>query len=156
MMFGTRPWLDEFENPLNEEKLKKATRIWGVEEWEQFQREYPEELDPCGVLLDRKGDIETAFGDDEVSLWDFISDDVPMPILDKLPELKRVLQSLSGTQYRILRGHYLEKMTDRQIAQAYGKSRKAISNARERALKRLIDALEKDQNKEIFIGPVTV
>ena len=140
-----QPWTDEWGNILDGRKLERASRYWAAEDWERFHEEYPQELDPCGIQLARN--TETAFGDNEANLWDFIGDDVSMPILDKLPELKRVLQGLSSTQYKILRHFYLGKKTDQKIAELLCKPRNTIKWHRWKALKKIINAFEEDKRK---------
>ena len=149
-MFGKKPWLDEFENPLGERELERATNTWTFKDWEEFQRDYPEELRDCAVLCDKAEDIETTFADDDASLWDFISDDVPMHILNKLPELKATIKGLSDSQYRILRHFYLKGKTDTEIAQIFKKLRPSITMARTRSVKRLTRALEKDKRQRLL------
>ena len=149
-MFGKKPWLDEFENPLSERELERATNTWTFKDWEEFQRDYPEKLRDCAVLCDKAEDIETTFADDEASLWDFIGDDVPMHILNKLPELKTTIKGLSGTQYRILRYFYLEGKTDSEIARIFRKLRPTITMARTRAIKKLTYALKKDKDQGLL------
>ena len=152
----TEPWTDEWGNALDSRELEKASRYWTAEDWKRFQQAYPEDLGPCGVQLDNANEIETAFGDDEISLWDFIGDDVPTHLLEKLPELKAVIEGLPNIQYQILRCFYLEKKTDREIAELFWKPRSSVTWIRSKARKKLLNALEEDKRKGFLKCHITI
>ncbi len=152
----TKPWTDELGNTLDGKELEQASRYWTAEDWELFQKEYSEEAEPCEVLLENGNDIETVFDDGHISLWDFISDDVPMHILDKLPKLKATINKLSSVQYRILRHFYIKKRTDREIAKLLSISRYSVKFKRQRVIRKLSNALKRDKSKGLFKGHVTI
>ena len=114
-----KPWFDELGNPLGGIGQKEYSKSWSARDWEQFQREHPEGLEAHEEQLEKANDIETAFSY-EMSLWEFVSDDAPMHVLDKLPEFRAALEKLSMVHREILKLFYLEKKTDRGNCQTFG------------------------------------
>ncbi len=150
----TKPWHDEFGNTLEGIELERASRYWTAVDWEQFQKECSDpEL--CEEQLEKARDIETLFGD-ETTVWDFMGDEVPMPILNKRPELKRAISKLSSIHYQILREFYLAKKTDREIALGLGISSNAVKFKRHRALKKLKKAIERDKAHGLIGGGISI
>ena len=154
-MMSKKPWFDEFRGPLERIAPEQDFTPWSARDWEQFQREYPERPEACEEQLKRASDIETAFSC-EMSLWDFVSDDAPTHVLDKLPELKAVLKKISIVQREILKLFYLEKKADREIAKLLGKSPNSVKLQRWKVLKKLVRALETDKKSGSFYGHINI
>ena len=132
-MKPNKPWLRSDGQLKSEKEIKASCKNWNPSIWEDYLKTLEIELKE--ELFEKPLSVEEHSSEDHEKFYHDVLSANEFPVLERC--LLGAAQELTGKQKSVLREHFWEGLSLRQIARSSRVSPNAIALTKERALKQL-------------------
>jgi RNA polymerase sigma factor (sigma-70 family) len=139
-----KPWEDGFGRVLSTARLREVSRDWSEETWQ----EYLETLEgqPDDFLVDNYDDAIRTYTQED-------PEEESLPSTD-LAAITRGIERLQPMEQTVIRSMFWQGMSEREVAELLGTSRRAVMNIKADALKKLKAQISTNNVRELRPGNV--
>ena len=129
-----QPWLDADGNTLSDEMLKVISKTWCQNTWNDYLNFYTDEKEDSRTELTNDSSLEDLLNNSIEPT--FLTGGEYVPLRQK-SQLNAAMKSLTFKQKFVIEKIFLKKLSENQVAELLGISRRTVREHKEAAIRQL-------------------